>query len=338
VSLCEQVANIDPVPLIASGARREYLVLDVCGLIVTLCTDIPEIAKAIQSAYDVTIAEDAKDPSSPCIFILRHVTPDSDMAVFSPFRTILARQEGDGERVFIGLRDEQTGKIVAGLLDDFVRERLDNHLFTQRKSSRNMLLDVLEIEIVNTISSTLIWPQFVHAASVSARGRGALICGISGAGKTTLALGLKAVGFLVLNDDITCVNIAHKMVHSYPRRATIRPHSALLVAEMEIGLSNATSTVASPTAGPAIFTDAGTSCSEVQSLIFLEGFGQETELRTVAATSVLPRFVESFLTRPHGSLPAAFLSTAKFVNEMQCYSLVSGPIRETVSIVEQAIR
>lgn len=77
----------------------------------------------------------------------------------------------------------------------------------------------------------------VHAAAVAHRGRAVILAGPSGAGKTTLALGLAARGLELLSDELAVLDPATRLVHPYRRRLHIRPGTPQLVDGLEeIGL------------------------------------------------------------------------------------------------------
>lgn len=55
-------------------------------------------------------------------------------------------------------------------------------------------------------------PQTIHATCVSIQGRGVLIRGASGSGKSSLALQLMAFGATLVSDDRSCLSRAGKMI------------------------------------------------------------------------------------------------------------------------------
>jgi hypothetical protein len=77
----------------------------------------------------------------------------------------------------------------------------------------------------------------IHAASVAHRGRALVLAGPSGAGKTTLALALAALGLELLSDELAVLDPASGLVHPYRRRLHVRPGTPELVRGIEqIGL------------------------------------------------------------------------------------------------------
>jgi hypothetical protein len=73
----------------------------------------------------------------------------------------------------------------------------------------------------------------VHAAAVAHRGRALVLAGSSGAGKTTLAVALAAVGLEMLSDELAILDPVTGLVHPYRRRLHIRPGTPELVRGME---------------------------------------------------------------------------------------------------------
>ena len=74
----------------------------------------------------------------------------------------------------------------------------------------------------------------LHAAALANEGRGLLLAGPSGAGKTTLALALRRAGFQFLGDD-TCLMLPGPdgvRVHSLPEEFDVAPRTARLIPEL----------------------------------------------------------------------------------------------------------
>ena len=63
---------------------------------------------------------------------------------------------------------------------------------------------------------------FLHAASVAIAGRGLVLCGEKGAGKSTLSLALAARGHQFLGDEIAAVDPLGRMLLPFRRRASLR--------------------------------------------------------------------------------------------------------------------
>jgi hypothetical protein len=91
-------------------------------------------------------------------------------------------------------------------------------------------------------SSCQIWTRFatpIHAACVAIDGRGVLLCGDSGAGKTSLAFACACAGWQFISDDTTCLlhNQTGRHVLGYCHQVRFRPSAADLfpeIAEAEI--------------------------------------------------------------------------------------------------------
>lgn len=65
--------------------------------------------------------------------------------------------------------------------------------------------------------------MFFHAGSVSLSGRGAMIVGPKGAGKSTLSLALAARGHQILGDELAAVRVSTGVLLPVPRACSIRP-------------------------------------------------------------------------------------------------------------------
>ncbi|MGH7702513.1 MAG: hypothetical protein ACREMO_05435 [Gemmatimonadales bacterium] len=75
---------------------------------------------------------------------------------------------------------------------------------------------------------------FFHAASVAVAGRGALLIGPKGAGKTTLALGLAARGHGFFGDEIAAVRTRGPELLPFRRSVSVRPGPAVEAAEQAL--------------------------------------------------------------------------------------------------------
>jgi hypothetical protein len=63
---------------------------------------------------------------------------------------------------------------------------------------------------------------FLHAASVGIAGRGALLIGATGGGKSTMALALASRGHAFLGDDVAAVRLATQELLPFPKSAGLR--------------------------------------------------------------------------------------------------------------------
>lgn len=72
----------------------------------------------------------------------------------------------------------------------------------------------------------------IHAASLSAGGRGLLVSGRSGTGKSTLALGLVARGLCLLSDEFGVCAADGRTILPYRRAVHVRPGTPELIAEL----------------------------------------------------------------------------------------------------------
>jgi hypothetical protein len=62
----------------------------------------------------------------------------------------------------------------------------------------------------------------LHAAALGRRGRGVLLAGPSGAGKTTLAVALAEAGWALASDDVAPIDAATGLVRPFPKPLSVR--------------------------------------------------------------------------------------------------------------------
>lgn len=79
------------------------------------------------------------------------------------------------------------------------------------------LLDALRYRMTELVESRLTRYVTLHAAAIACRGRLVLLAGESGAGKTTLTLGLLRAGWTYLSDDVAPIDLASGEVAPFPK-------------------------------------------------------------------------------------------------------------------------
>jgi hypothetical protein len=72
----------------------------------------------------------------------------------------------------------------------------------------------------------------VHAGAVAWRGRGVVLPGATGSGKTTLVAGLIRAGFSYLSDEAALVDPRSGRLQPFPKSLTLRPESVRLLPEV----------------------------------------------------------------------------------------------------------
>lgn len=134
-----------------------------------------------------------------------------------------------GARTSIDLIDESFG--VFRMADNEGAEQI----IELRADAALDLMDQLVHTVISSLHRRGLYA--IHAASVAHRGRALVLAGPSGAGKTTLALALAALGFELLSDELAVLDPASGLVHPYRRRLHVRPGTPELVRGLErIGL------------------------------------------------------------------------------------------------------
>ena len=188
---------------------------------------------------------------------------------------------------------------------------------------------------------------FVHAASVAVHGRGALIVGRAGGGKTTLSLALAARGHGLLGDDMAALRTESRELLPFRRTVHIRSglRDALVdeairrgrVAETE--RAGARRLCAEPRG---LFPDAPAQPVRLRAAFFLRRFSRAPSLEPfvpsldrIAALKTLPvRW--SWGIAPGGRL-LRFLRIIRLLSEVPCWQLDVGRPAETASLMEAAL-
>jgi hypothetical protein len=98
-----------------------------------------------------------------------------------------------------------------------------------------LLGSYLELMLLNAALDRAPHLAAAHAGVVAYKGQAALVCGDSGAGKTTLTLALLRQGCSYLSDEVALVDRAAGTVAAYPRSLGIREGGLALLGHMPMG-------------------------------------------------------------------------------------------------------
>jgi hypothetical protein len=131
-------------------------------------------------------------------------------------------------RTAIGVR-EVSVTISVGAEGDY-DFRVDGRLVrvdVARANARRLALNIVLVEALRHLKVGAV----LHGAAVGVSGRAALLAGGTGAGKSTLALGLAARGFEHLSDDFIPLSAVGRDVHAFPLAASVKAGSWPILAQ-----------------------------------------------------------------------------------------------------------
>ena len=97
--------------------------------------------------------------------------------------------------------------------------------------TRERALMLVEFLAVQALCEAPNGPPILHSALVAKHGKGVLIVGYGGAGKSTLACALWQEGWALLCDDATVVELDQGLARPTPRRVSLRASSRDLFGE-----------------------------------------------------------------------------------------------------------
>jgi hypothetical protein len=173
----------------------------------------------------------------------------------------------------------------------------------------------------------------LHGALVRGAERTLLISGVSGAGKTTLALALSARGYQVLGDDIAMLNPRDGLVRALPRCLHVDEHTWRLLRE-----EHAHVPAPAATAGLLTPADLGASIGQpvrVGSVLMMRGAVPSAPQIAHLSQAEMVVLMESQV-RWQGRPPARTLDAlSRMLGRATCYSLVRGGLGETADLVAQ---
>jgi hypothetical protein len=187
---------------------------------------------------------------------------------------------------------------------------------------------------------------FLHAGSVGIDGRGVLICGPKSSGKTTLTLGLGAIGHSVLGDEVAAIRIASRELLPFRRAASVRPGptspaAARLLAHRpwseelfadgqprkRVPLSVLFATSPPPTDTP------------LSAAVFLVGKGEGASIKSIPVTPErlggLNLLGASLVDMP---APTRAFKLLYAISGIPCFVVQGGDVEETCRLIESAVR
>jgi len=184
---------------------------------------------------------------------------------------------------------------------------------------------------------------FVHAAAVRIGRAGVLFVGPTGAGKTTVAVGLAARGHGLLSDEVGAIRLKGPAVVPFPRAAGVRPGPRAGAASAMIdrpGLpierfaDGSTKTLVPLDAfGPSVRLGEPTPLRHV---VVLDGRSERARLTTLSATTRHAKLLAPVKSTPFSVQSA--LKTMRLIaltSGVEWHRLTAGDPDETLTLIEQ---
>lgn len=170
---------------------------------------------------------------------------------------------------------------------------------TTAASTRYLRYHFLEAAVLTMIAA--LRTVAIHAACIVTRGRGVLICGESGAGKSSLAYAGARAGWTYVSDDATYLVLGRedRLVVGNSHSIRFRPSAAQLFPAIErhpvtpraVGKPS----IEIPTAE---WPEMATQCTAtIDHIVFLNRGGTEPGLSPLEPSTMLPRFDDPITTR-----------------------------------------
>ncbi len=185
---------------------------------------------------------------------------------------------------------------------------------------------------------------FFHAASVAVAGRGALLIGPKGAGKTTLALGLGARGHAVFGEEIAAVRIGDLTLVPFRRSVSVREGPASAAAALALEAAGGETelfpdgTVRRRAEVGRLFPGSTPGPAPLRTIFFLAGIGKAPR----ASLSTAGRENLRQLT-PLGSTlwgvpaPVRAMRLLSLLGAIRCFLLELGPPEATLDLIETTL-
>ena len=175
---------------------------------------------------------------------------------------------------------------------------------------------------------------FIHASSVSWKGKGVIFPAQPNSGKSTLGVYLLRLGFKFLSDEIACYNHVRQRLEAYPRSIRLRESSNSL-----LGLKLEGSHVAEDRATAKWIMDIediipdciGDPCP-LNFIFFLNGFAEKPLLKPIEQFMGLRRLLP-FCFNPKEDGAHSFAWIAPMLSEAKCFELTMGPLDETSTLI-----
>jgi hypothetical protein len=332
--ICEYLKNVDTQTILNKKRKVSCVSIVYEEAKINVWCDIPDVMDRIKSKYfyfsesPLAIAKD--------IFVIKHETVATDIAILSPSTLILAKKSNLLKLFFVNYNFNK--RILDGGSIETLQDEDYRYLENPSKHWSSSLIDYLfELELLNTIKMQNGCLQFVHASSVAKNEFATIFFGLSKSGKTTLSVALATHGLKLLNDDITCVDISNFYVYDFIRKPRIRFSSLTFLRQLVPDLNlNQLYTSKMLTQNSSVKNEA-VKVYKPKNIVFLKGFENKCKLSEISSEQALWSFLDQFIIRPDGFLSKLCFEVSRFIGQSQCYELVIGELTETISLLEGII-
>jgi hypothetical protein len=302
-----------------------------------------ELASRISPALKhLSWEKDAEDPLTICLWDLATATPPREHIPWSPTRAESpAGPTEDGARYHLsrqgiqGLYEEHSGTL--SLLD------------RSRKLALYAVPDSSAIpyyERAAPLRAILSWwmpdhgRYFIHAGAVGLKGRGVLVGGRGGTGKSTVTLACLAAGYQYAGDDYVLIQERDPIAYSLYNTAKIDlDHAA---GKFPALLPHVSEHHPSDRKGSIYFGEhAPTQVVDRLSVdaVVLPARGTRPKIEKVSPSEAVKGIVPSTLLQLAGSGPREFQVIARWISDLPCFRLETGPeISDIPKLVDEVLR
>jgi hypothetical protein len=225
-----------------------------------------------------------------------------------------------------------------------------------------MILDLLEEPrefppgfLLNYLVSAMMAIQrdvlFVHAGSMAVGGRGVILMGHGGAGKTTVSLALASRGHGFLGDNVACIRKGSRELLPFRRSAAIKPGPRARAVEAVL-TDHVRETVRLPNGRTSVLVDVGdlwpastAGVTPLRAAFCLRRFAERPAVEPFIPSMTETRFLERLsidATGVFGVSPAQrMMQVFKLMETLatvRCYFLDVGEAEATAELVEKTVR
>lgn len=182
---------------------------------------------------------------------------------------------------------------------------------------------------------------FFHAASVGIDGRGVLLIGPKGSGKSTLSLGLASRGHQFLGDETAVYVPSTRQLLPFRRPAGIKPgpRAEAVAQSLERLQPRGDEDGMLRVDADALFALDAARPLPLESVIFLEGFGDETRIEEIQPGRDELAMMQPMATTLSGAPPAMrVFEMIRLLGSVRCYRMTAANPDTTVSILEGVFR
>ena len=204
------------------------------------------------------------------------------------------------------------------------------------------LLPLLMHDGLAQLNGSAVSSLVFHSAAVSDRGRGLILCGSGGSGKSSLAAWLTASGFQYLTDEVIAIPLGDGDIRGFCRSLILKHGSEFiwrrwLLNEQTHGFLRFPD--GSTWIAPTLFNPNAVCQSAIPYLVLFPKYVPDSPLNVQRLTQAdtLFRLMQCLVNArnfPDGGLPA----TARLAKQVQAYSLTYSNIESAVEWIKQIIR